>query len=1710
MKKIYILALVVIFALLVAASSLYLLNKNKTSKEPDPQTSQTNQEKEKQDVLGQQIYISGKDEYAAGGLLPLASTDEPAIYVGGYDFSGNVEINLYEADESSLISYLIHDKEGKQTGTKQDISKFRFITKLNHQITSGSDDGSKVLLPLSERGIYFVRVKAQNRDIDSFVVRSDLGVAVKEGDNELIFWGQNFSTRKSVTDGQLKVYNLLNSFQELSSSSFDGEGVTKTALKSEADIAIAKQGSNIAVVPINLRYLNYGYDYKTFIPKKKQTKYFTFTDRPLYRPGDTIHFKSIIRDDDDVRYSIPAGNAKVEIFNGYGDQAKIFEKNVQISSNGTISDSYKLDQYAKTGYYEVKVSIGDTSSYGYFSVEYFRKPEYSIDVTSDKTEVISQDKVKFKISAAYFSGQPLSDRKVTYKIHSADYYEFDFFSERNASQISDDYRYGYWGGRDIKQSSITLNEKGEYELELDTKLSGNSGKSQVYSFEAEIDDGSEAPSFARKNIVVKAGNYEIFRGEGSYYLKVGETYDIPILLAGKDISLTKLISNIKRTSWIPYTDPNRKYTQYREEKEDLKPSEIKTDKDGKGSLKLSPQKAGSYTINLTGNDSKGNTVSKAFSVYSSSQDEPYYNNQQQNISISQDKDLYNIGDSYKVTIYSQIPNRDVFLTFERERVNRYQVVRLNGKEATVTLPVVETDIPNIFLNASSFSPTTLDAASVNIKLSTSTKKLNVKLTPDRKTYGPKDTVKLKVETTNSNGTPIQAETAVWAVDKAIFELADSNAEGVFDAFWQERYENTSSSHSLLGITVQLAEMGGGCFEAGTPILMGDGSTKPIKDVREGDTILTKKSQDSTSLVEEKVVGTHKATVAGYYIINGDLKVTSNHIVYSNGSFKEVGKLQIGDYLLNSKNQEIRVSGIEWQSGKFEVYNLNVQNSHTFFASDYWVHNEKGGGGRTIFKDTAYWNPQVITDSNGQENITFTLPDNLTTWVIASIGSTQNTQVGDSKAEVTVTKSVVVRPIIPNIVREKDEIILSALVQNFTDKDLNFNTKLDFDSGSVEAQDKEKISIASGDFKQIYWKVIPDKENEKAKVTISAIPEEDEKLKDVVTVELPVLAFGFKETKGEIANGEKVFDVSLNPDSDPDKTKISLSASPTILGTLPSAMKYLLNYPYGCVEQTTSRLVPAIIANNNRALFKQSIKDKNINEIIDKGLGKLNTLQQPSGAWSWWSNGKNDVFVTAYVVEYLLEAKKAGFVVDDVMLSTAKNYLETSQFTPEEEIPRNYALTLLNSEKRSSIKNFDNLSPDLLALAVITNYRNGITDLSLNGMAKLQSLAQVQGEEAFWNEGSKINFASKDVSTALAMRAIIATGGDRNLAVKAGRYLTRNRTSPYWSNTFATAQTIQGLVDLVKTGSEAAPSYNLIVSLDDKPIINKMITNISQEIDDIEIPAQNVREEGSKITVKKDGVGQVYSTLLVDEFRTDREAKPVSHPISIKREYVSEKGPEYSLAIGDVVDVKLTLEGLKTQENYIVIQDELPAGLVPINAKFKNEQLNRNYEYDSQVTEKEITQNGAIISLWSLNPGVNNISYKARVVSEGQFITPPVVTSAMYAPELYGRSAAQTVNTTKTSVASPKKTIEDIAQKIAGLNKKLLLILLIIPLGVALIVLKRRGRLSKLSIANIKALLQKPLSFKLGLKDKQPIDEGDNTIDETSKTPQDNSKDSGQK
>ena len=106
---------------------------------------------------------------------------------------------------------------------------------------------------------------------------------------------------------------------------------------------------------------------------------------------------------------------------------------------------------------------------------------------------------------------------------------------------------------------------------------------------------------------------------------------------------------------------------------------------------------------------------------------------------------------------------------------------------------------------------------------------------------------------------------------------------------------------------------------------------------------------------------------------------------------------------------------------------------------------------------------------------------------------------------------------------------------------------------------------------------------------------------------------------------------------------------------------------------------------------------------------------------------------------------------------------------------------------------------------------------------------------------------------------------------------------------------------------------------------------------------------------------------------------------------------------------------------------MPAGLIPINLTFKNQQFNqdpRTYYYSSyDVTDREVTENGMVLSLYQVSAGTKTYTYKARVISEGTFIVPPATASLMYAPEVYGRSEVSTLTITKESHIIPSKVIE---------------------------------------------------------------------------------------
>ncbi len=1607
------------------------------------------------------IYIQGEDNrYSSGGLITQASTDEPAIYISGYEVPTQLEIRLYKASRSELFQYLVHDKDGKQLNSSisTDNMQYEGTVAIDTKSAQNSYGSSRHTLPVSGRGIWYLSIKGGSVNISAFLLRSSHGVMVTEGQNELVYWAQDYETlRKKSEGGSLKVYNFLNSQTELASTSFDGSGIAKTILTDQADLAVSEFGDDLAILPINLTYLNTGYGYSEFRPPVTKSRYFTFSDRPLYGPGDTVHFKSIIRGDDDAVYSIPAGVAHVTLAGG--DQEFKIERTLPISADGTISGDFDLKD-APVGYYTIHVQTpkdksnnekniyGDfngASDYSYtsFQVQYYRKPELFLEASSNSSIVSAGTPIKYVLSGEYFAGQPLSGEKLKYKVTAADYYEYSYYADDdtyNSNELSDDYRYGMWyGSNDIKEDTVTLDKAGQATIEIPTDLSSfnKNGSPQVFMLEATLEGGEQDSAFVRKNVLVKAGRLSLFATDYVWGSKKDKEVTLPLILKPNEsderVSNVPISVELTRTIWKKEVVANEKYPRYSEESFDEGVAEIKTDQDGRAKLIFTPNDLGSYKLTMSVRDSIGNTIKKEFSIYVSNDEYPSYNpgTQSEDLSLTSPKDKYAPGSTIPLTLSSTFKNRDIFLSIERGSTKRFEVVSLDGGTKSFDLKLESGDQPNVYLNAASFSNFRYDSTILPITVETRDKKMQIDIKPDQAKYGPGDTVTVNLKTTNDLGQAVSGEVALWSVDKALLELTDSRLGDIYETFWTTRSNTTSRSHSLRGILVQVAERGGGCFLPGTKVTMADGSLLSIEDVKVGDRVKTLNSQGHVTTA--RVSATHQDSSVGYITVNDSLRLTPDHLLSVNGTWQEAARLKPGDYL-RSESGSLNVTSVFYQAALTPVYNLTVEDEHTFLAENIWVHNEKGME-RSVFKDVAYWNPTVRTGSDGLASVTFKLPDNLTTWTLTAVGSNKETVVGQNQVEIKTTKDIVIKPILPNIVRSGDELSISAIARNFTAADDTYTFGVQVEGAELLDSPSSTVSIKSLESLQSYWRIKPKEDATSVKVTTSIISKTDDKKGDIVTQEIPAALFGFYEPRAEVGSGDAAYELDLPKDAVSKQTKVTLSLAPSVITALQPSMQYLVHYPYGCVEQLTSSTAPTLIANKYPNLFPDLHDGDQLDTYIKEGVKKITEAHNSYEGWGWWSHAPVSTFVTSYVLETLVEAEAQGYTKETKeAIVDATNYLSRPQnekgdaLSDSEKAIVRYGLSLVGkADSFPRPVDMSILEDDLLAMTVIANYRSGDKNPETNGLNLLVLKAQKEGNTAYWQAGPYTRFGSADASTAWAVRAILTAGGDRELAVAGANYLLNRRDNNYWSNTYGTVVTARALIDLYENGGEKNPSYTYSVMLDGQEIKSGTITSATTAIPDINIP---ITKTDHKIEITKNGEGQLYSTLVSNLYRTDTHAKASSSGLTLTRKYSNARNPDYTIALGDIVEVALTVDGEGNFSRQGVIEDQLPAGLIPINESFKNEQGNQNSSYE-YYSAKQYTQNGVVIAAYNL--GKKTYTYKARVVSMGTFQVPPATASLMYSPEINGRTGVDVMTISSESKLLPGKALEATLDKLLSVQ-----------------------------------------------------------------------------
>lgn len=1587
------------------------------------------------------IYIHGDNEYQRNGLLAFSSQEAPIVGISSYNLKNeNVNVDVYNSEIDDFLKFLVHDEKNRQIYPKVSLdNKYKIGTV---EIKSGD----KFELPINENGVFIVHAYSDDVEAFSFVIRSNTGVVFKEGKDSLLVWTQDLKTKRKIPNQNITFYNLKEKINKLDNYKTNSDGLAETKLSDQYDVAIVGNKKDLSFVKLNLTLNDY---YNSFNLKQSlKHKYFLFTDRTLYKPGDVLYFKAILRDDNDIDYLIPNGQWIAKI--SYWDEKEqvLAEKIFYTNDFGSFDGEFKIPEDVKTGdnftlsIEKLGQNKENLSSYfynyydeeTYFSVENYRKPEYTLNVESEKTESMNQLDIVFNIDGKYFSGQPLNGEKVDYVIRSRDFYEDTFYNEQDFNYYKDNYYFGSYGNQ-IQSGSVYLDNDGKAKVSVKANILD--GKNKIYSIELNYASEVGENVKAQKNVLVYAAEYSIYRKDYRWNFNLNEDVKLDLFLKEMrdDVDLSnreiKIIS-AKRIWWEKNTvndGRDRSHYNYTRKEESINSFEMKTDSSGKFQVIFHPEKAGSYEFFVSSLDSKNNFVSKKFNFWVS--DENYfYSDQSNGLSLNMDSISYKPGGIAKINIYSELADRDVLFSVDRDFVHYYKVITLNGVSGQTEFPVLKEYMPSMNLSAVSFSDNDLDTTYEDMKVSAESEKLNIDISTDKDTYGAGDEVKVNIKVSDQKGNPQVAEITLWTIDKALLELTESSEKNSFNYFWNYRNGYTSVANSLEEFGINAAESGGGCFKGGTKILMADKSFKNIEDVNIGDFILTRNGENDDKLVSAKVVSLHQKEVDGYFVVNDYLKVTENHLIWVNQSWRRVDKLKVGDILIDKNGENVIVRKLFWQKEKTKVYNLEIENKHSYFADVIWVHNGKGGSERSIFKDTAYWAPNVVTNKMGESEVSFRLPDDLTTWVFSIIGSTKDSKFGNATYEIKTSQPVILRPQLPNFLYSGDEATIYVDAQNFSGEKREFLVTANFDGGEVK-NTEQKIEIENGETKELSFDVVPNEEKE-SKITFSINPiinsqnlsekesnEIKSKFSDKIVKTLSIEKYGFLEkTFLNYKVGENN-ELNVNEDALNNKTRIELEVASSLVDSLPSAMDYILDYPYGCVEQTTSRFSVTLKVKQNLEYFSSLAKDRDIDKILNEGVERLKNMQNNDGGWGWINNSDNrsTPFVSVYVVESLLEAKNSGIKVDDSVLSKAKEYFINYNFDNIQEsdlasLERKIIITygrVLFGKNSSIIELNDRLDPDILAFGVMANELNGFAEPEKNGMNILKSMIKSEGNQYFWQKGSYYRFGSTDGSTALALRTIILDKTvDRNVVEGCVRYLSNSRKNSYWSNTFTTSQIIKALSEYANKYEDNKLNKSIKVYLDNKNVLSAKL-NAKKPFTSIDFSTNEIKKDS---VIRFDSSDDVYVSLVKREFRTNRNIEALNKGINIEKNYYNQNDTG-KIGKGDIVDVEIKISGLdKDSMAYLVVDDKLPAGLVPINNNLKNAVISDNNQVGYAYPEYK--KDGVIFYKEYVNYNVLIFHYQAKAISSGKFISPPTVAELMYNPDVYTRTETKILQIEKTS------------------------------------------------------------------------------------------------
>lgn len=695
-----------------------------------------------------------------------------------------------------------------------------------------------------------------------------------------------------------------------------------------------------------------------------------------------------------------------------------------------------------------------------------------------------------------------------------------------------------------------------------------------------------------------------------------------------------------------------------------------------------------------------------------------------------------------------------------------------------------------------------------------------------------------------------------------------------------------------------------------------------------------------------------------------------------------------------------------------------------------------------------------TSETGSARFVLPLPDNLTRFRIMAVAADERERFGAKEASITTQKPLQLRASLPRFVNTHDTFQAGVVVDNQLQQAGTAEVSLAVEGAELIDAPVQRVALAAGEAKELTWAVKAPKPGS-AKFRFSVqLGQEADAVESVLPVWLPPSAESFATYGTSTSNVAQP--IQVPKDVMPGFGGLAITIGASAMNGLQDAARYLIEYPYGCAEQVSSKAMPILTLGEIVEQFKLAgVETLALGRShAQTAVDKIVTGQRSDGSWSTWMGASETprADLTAYILLVLKRAKESKLAVPDDTIRRGNQYLQQwlgqnaaasatdghsrrwmldvqalALFAMTDWGQRNDAAARALFDKQAELDLFARgmLAAVFHRMSAQSPERAALLRELLNRVIQTASSARFQESQS---EELQLLMHSSSRTDAILLLVLLELDPQNDLIPKVVRGLMDARINGRWETTQANAYAVWALARYFKVYESAPTAFTAQMFLDKTQVGESKFAEKSLREELLEVPMAFLQQNNPrKLTIGKSGTGRFYYRVGLKYAPRDSKLAALDQGFTVTRRYESGTGDKddvrrnadgsWEIKAGAYVRVSLQVV-VQDRRFYVVVDDALPAGLELVNAAYKTSAKTPGARdpdeewwggYPSwRFNHRELRDERSLHFADELTPGTYQLNVLARATVRGTFVVPPTRAEEMYHPEVFGRAGSDRV------------------------------------------------------------------------------------------------------